>query len=68
MFDDFLIMQFFDDNGRLIKDADFSRKRVTDYTYDKKGNKKEVFTFPLPDTDFSRQYDSIKGSRGTAQN
>jgi len=66
--DDYMIMQFFDDSGRVIKDADFSSKRVTDYIYDKKGNRIAAFTFPMPDTYLSRDYNSLKSLLDAAQN
>jgi hypothetical protein len=60
MIGDYMLIQFFDNSGKIIKDADFSAKRVTDYTYDKKGNRTAAFTFPMPDTDLSRGYNSLK--------
>lgn len=67
-YDSYLTILFYDDSGKIIKDLDFSFQRVYEYKYDSRGNKVEVFEYPMPDSEFNNQYKAMTNVLKTAQN
>lgn len=47
----FEFIEFFNDSGQVIRDLDTETQEVTSYTYDSKGNKKEIHSYKMPDSE-----------------